>query len=88
MLLLLSLMTIEPMMFVQGVAMGISQIATDQMLVYKICRGLICRFYKDFIMIQPSEEKYNLSIEFCSNFEDHTDDPIYSDVEKEAINIL
>ena len=38
---ILSVMTIEPMMFVQGVATGISQIASDQMLVYKICRGLI-----------------------------------------------
>ena len=37
---LLSMMTIEPMMLVQGVAGGISEIATSQMLVYKTCRGL------------------------------------------------
>ena len=32
-------MTIEPMMLVQGVAGGIAEIATSQMLVYKTCRG-------------------------------------------------
>ena len=36
---ILSLLTIEPMMFFQGLASGISQIATDQMVMYKICRG-------------------------------------------------
>ena len=36
---LLGIMTIEPMMFVQGLAGGISGIATDQMILYKICRG-------------------------------------------------
>ena len=38
---LFTIITIEPMLFVQSVAQGISQIATDQMLVYKICRGLL-----------------------------------------------
>ena len=36
---ILGLMTIEPMMLVQGLAAGISMIATDQMVLYKICRG-------------------------------------------------
>ena len=36
----LGLMTIEPMMLVQGLAAGISMIATDQMVLYKICRGI------------------------------------------------
>ena len=36
---IMSLLTIEPMMFFQGLAAGISQIATDQMVMYKICRG-------------------------------------------------
>ena len=35
----LGIMTIEPMMFVQGLASGISGIATEQMVLYKICRG-------------------------------------------------
>ena len=39
MIYLIGLMTIEPMMFVQGLAAGISAIATDQMVLYKICRG-------------------------------------------------
>ena len=30
------------------------------------------------------EEKFNLSAEFCSNIEQHTQDPIYGDVEKEV----
>ena len=34
-------MTIEPMMFAQGLAGGISSIAQDQMILYKICRGKI-----------------------------------------------
>ena len=32
------------------------------------------------------EEKYNLTQEYCANIELHTDDPIYSDVEKEVIS--
>ena len=38
---LVSIMTIEPMMFAQGLAGGISSIAQDQMILYKICRGKI-----------------------------------------------
>ena len=36
---LLGIMTIEPMMFAQGLAGGITNIAKDQMILYKICRG-------------------------------------------------
>ena len=43
---LLSIMTIEPMMFVQGLAGGISSIATEQMTLYKICRGNIRLYYR------------------------------------------
>ena len=35
-----SLMTIEPMMIVQGIATNISTVPTDQMVLYKICRGI------------------------------------------------
>lgn len=43
---ILGIMTIEPMMFVQGLGQGIGMVATDQMTLYKICRG------KKFITIQ------------------------------------
>ena len=36
-----SLMTIEPMMIVQGIATNISMVPTDQMVLYKICRGIM-----------------------------------------------
>ena len=36
---IICLLTIEPMVFFDGLASGISQIATDQMVMYKICRG-------------------------------------------------
>ena len=31
-----------------------------------------------------AEEKYNLSVEFCSNIEAHTEEPAYTPVEREA----
>ena len=37
---IICLLTIEPMVFFDGLASGISQIATDQMVMYKICRGM------------------------------------------------
>ena len=35
----LSILTIEPMMIVQGIATNISIVPSDQMVLYKICRG-------------------------------------------------
>ena len=35
----LSLMTIEPMMLLQGIGTNMAIIPTDQMILYKICRG-------------------------------------------------
>ena len=35
----LSIMTIEPMMIVQGIATNISIVPSDQMVLFKICRG-------------------------------------------------
>ena len=40
-----NIMTIEPMMFLQGLAWSITSIAYSQMILYKTCRGEI------FIMI-------------------------------------
>ena len=78
-------MTIEPMMFVNVLALGISQVSIDQMQVYKICRGWIfTRKVRNFSYFCPSEEKFNLTVEFCSNIENNTEDPAYADVEKEV----
>ena len=37
----LNVMTIEPMMFFQGLAWSITSIASSQMILYKTCRGKI-----------------------------------------------
>ena len=72
-------------MFVQGLAAGISAIATEQMVLYKICRGQSIFHQLSSLMIGILlEERYNLTASFCSNIEQHTEDPIYADVEKEA----
>ena len=34
--------------------------------------------------MEHKEEKYNLTKEYCANIEDHTDDPIYDDIENEV----
>ena len=34
-----SLLTIEPMMLLQGIGTNMAIIPTDQMILYKICRG-------------------------------------------------
>ena len=34
--------------------------------------------------MEYKEEKYNLTKEYCANIEDHTDDPIYEDIENEV----
>ena len=36
----LSFMTIEPMMVLQGIASNIVMVPEDQMVLYKICRGI------------------------------------------------
>ena len=36
----LSFMTIEPMMILQGIASNIVMVPEDQMVLYKICRGI------------------------------------------------
>ena len=40
--------------------------------------------YSNVWFTHLSEEKYNLSADFCLNIEDHTDDPIYTDIEEEV----
>ena len=36
----MSFMTIEPMMVLQGIASNIVMVPEDQMVLYKICRGI------------------------------------------------
>ena len=64
----LSIMTIEPMMFLQAVAWKMIVVSENQMLLYKICR----------------EERFNLTAEYCSSFEDHTNETSYKEVEEEV----
>ena len=36
-----------------------------------------------------SEEKFNLSANYCSHIEEHTNDPVYAEIEKEvALNSM
>jgi len=65
---LIGIMTIEPMMFLQGLAGGISMNATNQMILYKTCR------------------EFNATAEYCHNIENHTDDALYDDIEKEVVS--
>ena len=79
-------MTIEPMVFVSNLARGIAQVSIDQMNVYKVCRGFIFNQESlEFLSIfYHSEEKFNLTVEFCANIENNTEDPAYAPVEKEV----
>ena len=45
-------------------------VSENQMLLYKICR----------------EEQFNLTAEYCSSFEDHSNETSYKEVEKEVYN--
>ena len=63
-----SIMSIEPMMFIQALAWKMIVVSENQMLLYKICR----------------EERFNLTAEYCSNFEDHTNETSFKEVEKEV----
>ena len=67
---LLSLMTIEPMMVVQGIASNISMFPQDQMILYKICK----------------EPQFNLTDDFCNNIEENTNTTSYDDVEAEVVS--
>ena len=64
----ISIMTIEPMMFLQALAWKMIVVSENQMLLYKICR----------------EEHFNLTAEYCSSFEDHVNEASYKEVEKEV----
>ena len=79
-------MTVEPMVFVTYLAWGIAQVSIDQMVVYKICRGLMfTRKAWRFFNFCHLEEKFNLTVEFCANIENNTKDPAYAAVEKEVM---
>ena len=40
-----------------------------------------------YIFIFIAEEKFNLTANYCSHIEEHTDDAIYGDIEKEVFFI-
>ena len=63
-----SIISIEPMMFIQALAWKMIVVSENQMLLYKICR----------------EERFNLTAEYCSSFEDHTNETSFKEVEKEV----
>ena len=46
----------------------------------------LCRRCLDDAMMQfVSEEKFNLSANYCSHIEEHTNDPVYAEIEKEVV---
>ena len=47
---ILSLITIEPMVLVQGIAQFIILVPQDQMILYKVCRGLYLRERHDKVL--------------------------------------
>jgi len=66
----LGIMTIEPMMIVQGIASNIVAVPQDQMILYKVCR----------------EKQFNLTQDFCANIEDYRNTTAYHDVEQEVVS--
>jgi len=65
-----TLMTIEPMMIMQGIGMNISRFPEDQMILYKICK----------------EPQFNLTDDFCKNIEANTNTTSYDEVEAEVVS--
>ena len=81
---ILSVVTIEPVVFLHYLSFAITLFSQNQMIVYKTCRGLIFNHICSVIKVQSIEDKYNLTAEYCSNIEDHTDDGVYSEIENEV----
>ena len=42
------------------------------------------RKVRNFLYFSHSEEKFNLTVDFCTNIENNTEDPAYAAVEKEV----
>ena len=84
---LLSVMTVEPMLFFQFLGLCLKEVSESQMILYKTCRGTL---WKTFTLGRVNfkfvlEEKFNLSANYCSHIEEHTNDTIYAEIEKEVI---
>ena len=88
---LMGVMTIEPMLFFQFLGLCLKSVAESQMILYKTCRGKILNMtlapFGQEIIFHNAEEKFNLSANYCSHIEEHTDDAIYGDIEKEVFFI-
>ena len=83
------LMTIEPMVMIQGIAQYIIEVPQSQMLLYKTCRGQIsCHqfhiiFISRYYILDPI---FNMTEEFCSSIEDHAvEGTIYDDIEEATV---
>ena len=44
----------------------------------------LTRKVRNFLYFCHSEEKFNLTVDFCTNIENNTEDPAYAAVEKEV----
>ncbi|XP_023322692.1 uncharacterized protein LOC111697052 isoform X2 [Eurytemora carolleeae] len=64
-----SLMTIEPLMLLLGVASNMINVPQEQMLLYKIC----------------SESQFNVTDEYCRHFEEHKNESTYNEIESEVV---
>ena len=85
----LSVVTIEPVVFFHYLAFAITIFSQNQMIVYKTCRGFtFCKgiyfFITSWLFFYWTEENYNLSKEYCWNIEEHTNDTIYDEIENEV----
>ena len=81
-------MTIEPMMVLQGIASNIVTVPEDQMVLYKICRGIFSVIHisipYNYVLCIFTEEQFDLPVEFCENIEDYRNTTDYDDVENEV----
>ena len=88
---LLSVMTIEPMLFFQFLGLCLKEVTESQMILYKTCRGTILLKTLTLGWVNLKfvlEEKFNLSANYCSHIEEHTNDAIYSEIEKEVVFLV
>ena len=69
-------------------ATQISTIPREQMILYKICRGNCSHstFWstRSKIIIICTESQFNQTSAWCSHIEDHTNETVYTEVEREV----
>ena len=82
----LTLVTIEPMVLVQGVADYIAEVPEAQMVLYKTCRGRQRTVWTNHGAFHCSEGQFNTTAEFCANIEAHQDSAVYGEIEAESVS--